>query len=142
MSEATFEITIETTFAAAHALRLPDGSDEPTHGHNWHVRVTVARAGLDAMATVMDFHDLERVVHDIVAPWHNRTLNDVAPFAGGAVNPSAERVAECIGQATAQHLPTGVTLERVEVGEAPGCTATYRPASPGTRETPGTHDAG
>lgn len=130
MSEATFQITIETTFAAAHALRLPDGSDEPTHGHNWHVRVTVARAGLDAMATVMDFHKLEQLVGQIVGPWHNRDLNHAPPFANGAVNPSAERVAEWVGQQTARGLPEGVRLVRVAVTEAPGCTANYLPPTP------------
>src|SRR4051812_27370017 len=35
-----FEITTTRTFSAAHQLRLPDGSIEPLHGHNWRVKVT------------------------------------------------------------------------------------------------------
>ena len=31
----------------------------------------------------MDFHELERLVAQIVAPWHNRHLNEVAPFSAG-----------------------------------------------------------
>lgn len=127
MSEAHFEITVETTFAAAHALRLPDGTYEPSHGHNWHVQVSVAREGLDAMATVMDFHELERLVGEVIGPWHNRDLNTVAPFADQGLNPSAEQVAAWIGQQTAQGLPAGVRLVGVRVGEAPGCSAVYRP---------------
>ncbi|MFA9479184.1 6-pyruvoyl tetrahydropterin synthase family protein [Phycisphaerales bacterium AB-hyl4] len=122
-----YEITIERTFAASHAIRLPDGQLEPIHGHNWPVAVTVERDELDAIETVMDFHDLEAIVDKLVAAFHNRHLNDLPPFAGEAVNPTAERVAWWIGSQTAEQLPEGVRLQQARVGEAPGCWATYRP---------------
>ncbi len=124
-----FEIRIDRTFSASHALGLPGGGFEPMHGHNWPVRVTVGAPQLDALDTVMDFHELERSLQDIVEQVHNRHLNEVAPFAGAdgrlAVNPTAERVAQWIGEAVAKTLPASVKLLRVEVGEAPGCTAVY-----------------
>jgi len=121
-----YQITIEAVFAASHALKLPDGTMEPVHGHNWPVAVTVAADGLDAMDCVMDFHELQRVVDEILRPWNSRHLNDVPPFAGG-VNPSAERVAEHIGVTVSSQLPDGVALVSASVGEAPGCTAIYLP---------------
>ena len=132
-----YEVTVEAVFSAAHALRLPDGSLEPLHGHDWQVAVTVASDGLDAMDTVMDFHQLEASLQAVIGPWHNRCLNEVEPFGVEldgdldlVVNPSAERVAERIGLAVAADLPEAVHLASVSVGEAPGCTARYRPASP------------
>lgn len=129
-----YEATIEKRFAAAHALRLPDGTLEPLHGHNWAVRVTVAAGELDAMDTVMDFHRLEKLVEQVIGPWRDRNLNDLPPFAGKsdapedlAVNPSAERVAEQIAWAVSGGLPEHVWLRAVGVGEAPGCVARYRP---------------
>lgn len=122
-----YEITVRKSFAAAHAIRLPDGSLEPVHGHNWDVAVTVGRKGLDAIETVMDFHVLERLVEEVIGPWHNRHLNEVAPFDEGTVNPTAERVAWWIGMNVAERLPEGVALLTATVGEAPGCSATYRP---------------
>lgn len=126
-----YQITVEKIFAASHAIRLPDGSLEPLHGHNWPVSVTVASAALDAIETVMDFHDLERWIDTLLATAHNRHLNDVAPFAGKdgtlAINPTAERVAWWIGSAIAPLLPAKVSLVSVRVGEAPGCYATYLP---------------
>ena len=131
-----FEITVEKTFAAAHAIYLPDGSLEPIHGHNWPVSVTVAAENLDAIETVMDFHILEKTLDGLLAQVHNRHLNEVPPFAGKprhaksgglAVNPTAERVAWWIGTEVAKSLPAGVRLIQASVGEAPGCTATYRP---------------
>lgn len=123
-----YEITVRSVFAAAHAIRLPGGAMEPVHGHNWEVAVTVASDRLDEIETVMDFHKLEAVVEQIVGPWRNGSLNDVEPFAGGDVNPSAERVAWWIGKQAAEQLPGHVNLVSVAVGEAPGCTAVYRPS--------------
>lgn len=121
-----YEITISKSFAAAHAIRLPDGSLEPVHGHNWPVDVTVASPGLDAIETVMDFHLLEKAVEGILTRMHNRHLNEVEPFVDCKVNPTAERVAWWIGTEIAKALPPGVSLVSVRVGEAPGCAATYR----------------
>jgi 6-pyruvoyltetrahydropterin/6-carboxytetrahydropterin synthase len=126
-----FEITVTHTFSAAHAIYLPDGSLEPMHGHNWQVQVTVGCQKLGSIETVMDFHELERLVSEIVSPWHNQNLNEQPPFAdcqgGIAINPSAERVAQVIGEGVAEPLPEHVQLQAVTVSEAPGCLATYRP---------------
>ncbi len=122
-----FEITVEDVFAASHALRLPDGSFEPMHGHNWHVRASVACEQLDAIETVMDFHDLKDRLAAVLEPFRNRHLNDVPPFAEGEVNPSAERVAWWIGTRLSEGLPDGVALTRVTVTEAPGCEAAFVP---------------
>ena len=122
-----YQITVETTFSAAHALRLADGTTEPTHGHDWRVAVTVASYQLDAVQTVMDFHQLRHIVDDVIVSFRNRNLNDVEPFAAGEINPSAERVAWWIGTRTQERLPDGAQLVSTRVGEAPGCTATFRP---------------
>src|SRR5262245_57148448 len=122
-----YEITVSKIFAASHAIRLPDGSLEPIHGHNWPLDVTVESAELDSIETVMDFHVLEKTIDGLIAKVHNRHLNEVAPFIGCKVNPTAERVAWWFGTEVAKTLPQGVTLIRVSVGEAPGCTATWRP---------------
>jgi 6-pyruvoyl-tetrahydropterin synthase len=126
-----YEISVARVFAAAHAIRLPDGSLEPVHGHNWSVLVTVGSSRLDGIETVMDFHDLEQALDTALAKANNRHLNEVPPFVGPdgrlAVNPTAERVAWWIGQEIAAVLPRRVKLISVAVGEAPGCTAVYRP---------------
>lgn len=122
-----FEISVSKVFSAAHAIRLPDGSLEPVHGHNWSVQVTVASQQLDRIDTVMDFHDLERALDELLAKVNNRNLNDVEPFIGLRINSTAERVAWWIGTALQPGLPRGVKLVSVHVGEAPGCVAVYRP---------------
>ena len=119
-----FEISTTRSFSAAHALRLYDGSLEPVHGHNWRVKVTVVAPKLDAIGVVMDFHELERLVDQVVVPLHNRHLNEVEPFAR-ELNPSAENVALHVGRSLC--LANGVRLVRVEVWETDTNSATYRP---------------
>jgi 6-pyruvoyltetrahydropterin/6-carboxytetrahydropterin synthase len=118
-----YELTTTRHFAAAHQLRLYDGSLEPLHGHNWRVEVCVEAGQLDAIGVVMDFHDLERRVDEVVQPMHNRHLNDLEAFA--QLNPSTEHVALHIARALA--LPPAVRLLWVQVWETPENSARYRP---------------
>lgn len=95
---------------------------EPLHGHNWRVKVSAAAEKLDEIGVVMDFHELERLVDEIITPMHNHHLNDLPAFA--ATNPSAENVALQIGRSL--HLPRGISLLSVEVWETPENSAIYR----------------
>lgn len=126
-----YQIQVDSVFAASHAIRLPDGSLEPLHVHNWPVSVLVETAELDNIETVMDFHILETWLKELLTTAHNRHLNEIPPFADDkgmlVVNPTAERVAWWIGSEIALRLPERVKLVKVSVGEAPGCTAIYMP---------------
>jgi len=120
-----FELRIERTFNAAHALRLADGSREPLHGHDWRTTVVIAAAALDGLDMVVDFHDLEQQVDAAIGVLHHQTLEQLPAFQEG--NASAERVAEYLAKQIAAGLPDRVTLVELTVTEAPGCAATYRP---------------
>ncbi len=120
-----FQISTTRSFAAAHALRFPDGSVEPTHGHNWRVKVTVSADTLDPLGCVMDFHELERIVDLVVTPWHNRFLNEMFPF-DRELNPSTENVAYEVARSM-EALPKGVKLLSVEVWETDTNAAIYQP---------------
>jgi 6-pyruvoyltetrahydropterin/6-carboxytetrahydropterin synthase len=117
-----YEITIRREFCAAHGIRLSDGSIEPLHGHNWTVAVTIGTQELDEIDVVMDFHVLETHLDELLATANNRNLNEVL-----TVNPTAERVALWVGDHVNKALPSHARLISVQIGEAPGCTATWRP---------------
>src|SRR5471032_1301194 len=118
-----FSIRSVRTFAAAHQLRLYDGSLEPLHGHNWRVEVTVGAEKVDSIGVVMDFHELEKLLDQIILPMHNTHLNELAAFNG--MNPSTENVSLHIGRSL--RLPAGIQLTRVEVWETAENSAIYRP---------------
>jgi 6-pyruvoyltetrahydropterin/6-carboxytetrahydropterin synthase len=121
-----FEVVVETWFAAAHQLRLPDGSLEPLHGHNWQVRVTYAGRGLNGMGVLVDFGPLRQALQEVIAPLHDQHLNELPAFAER--NPSAEYVAVHIAERLAAALPDVPGPACVEVEEEPGCFARYYPA--------------
>ena len=118
-----FEITATRHFAAAHQLRLYDGSLEPLHWHNWKAIIRVAARQLDAIGVVMDFHQLDAALGAITGEMHNRHLNELSAFA--SLNPSTENVALHIARQL--RLPPGVALISVEVWETPENSAVYRP---------------
>ena len=119
-----FQITAQRDFSASHQLVLYDGSLEPLHGHNWRVRATVSAAKLDRIGVVLDFHELERLLDQIVGPFQNSHLNDREPFKGG-LNPSAENVALHVAQQL--KLPSHVRIVSVEAWETPQNRAMYVP---------------
>lgn len=121
-----YELQVETEFAAAHAIVIA-GKREALHGHNWRVCATVRGERLDNDGLLCDFHLVERHLREIVSRFHNRNLNETAPF--DACNPTAEHVARHIAQelarSLADSLPMGVSVASVGVTEAPGCRAVH-----------------
>jgi len=121
-----YEITVEADFSAAHAIVIA-GTREPLHGHNWHVVVTIAGDALDNDGLLCDFHTVEDVLKNLIEPFHNRNLNEVAPF--NRVNPSAELIAKHLGDELAAALNAPLApaawVAAVRVTEAARCRATY-----------------
>jgi len=60
-----FEVAVEHTFAAGHALRNYRGKCENVHGHNYRVRVLVRGEKLDQTGMLADFTELKRVLRAV-----------------------------------------------------------------------------
>ncbi|HVP72206.1 MAG TPA: 6-carboxytetrahydropterin synthase [Phycisphaerales bacterium] len=119
-----FELSVEREFCAAHAIVI-NGRREPVHGHNWKVQVVVAGKTLDRNGLLCDFHVIERDIDAVIARFNNADLNATPPF--DRINPTAERVAEHIGEEVRRKLPARVKMRRTTVSEAPGCKASFVP---------------
>lgn len=116
-----FTISVETTFRATHHVRLPDGSLEEPHPHNWRVRVFLRRGELDRFDMVADFEHVQDALRRVILPLEHADLNQFSGFAGR--NPTAEMVAEYVFR---RLVAAGLEhLHRVEVTEAPGCVAAF-----------------
>jgi 6-pyruvoyltetrahydropterin/6-carboxytetrahydropterin synthase len=123
-----FEVSVDETFAAGHALRGYRGKCENVHGHNYKVRVTVTGKELDAVGLLFDFVHLKKVIRDITESLDHRFLNDLAPF--DTINPSAENIARYIYEQSSQHIPkpsNGAAISSITVWESDVTSATYRP---------------
>ncbi len=123
-----FEVTVEETFAAGHALRGYRGKCENVHGHNYRVRALLAGESLNSTGLLFDFAELRYRLREIVAALDHRFLNDLPPFT--EVNPSAENIAKYFYDELARRLvasPNGAVVRAVTVYESDTTTATYRP---------------
>ncbi|MCS6954219.1 MAG: 6-carboxytetrahydropterin synthase QueD [Bryobacterales bacterium] len=125
-----FEISVEESFAAAHALRGYRGKCENLHGHNYKVQVTLQGEALDRTGLLVDFAEVKKILHDIIERLDHRNLNEIAPF--DRVNPSAENIARYFYEElsrrlaeTAREVPVRVAC--VRIWETETATASYRP---------------
>jgi 6-pyruvoyltetrahydropterin/6-carboxytetrahydropterin synthase len=122
-----FEVTIEETFAAGHALRNYKGKCENVHGHNYRCQVTVEGAALDNIGLLVDFVELKRVVHGVLDRMDHQWLNEFPPF--DVLNPSAENMARYIYEQVNEGIKPreGVRIANVRLWETDTAHATYRP---------------
>jgi 6-pyruvoyltetrahydropterin/6-carboxytetrahydropterin synthase len=121
-----YELSVEAQFSAAHQLRGYKGKCEKLHGHNWRVQVTVSSDRLNEIDIVMDFHDLKRIVNEVISSLDHSFLNDVFPFT--EINPSSENIAKWIYDSVKKRLRKGyrnVNLTSVTVWESESASATY-----------------
>jgi len=122
-----FEVCVEQTFAAGHALRDYKGKCENVHGHNYRLQVTVAGERLCANGLLVDFIELKRVMRDVIEYLDHRFINDLPPF--DVINPSAENMAKYFYDEVTRRLPDerGLGLAEVKVWETDIQWAAYRP---------------
>ena len=122
-----FEVSVEETFAAGHALRNYRGKCENVHGHNYRVQVTLSGADLDAIGLLVDFVQVKKLIMQVVDRLDHQFLNDLTPF--DVLNPSAENMAKYfydeISGGLGQSSP--VHVGQVKVWETDTTSATYRP---------------
>ena len=123
-----FEVTIEETFAAGHALRNYHGKCENVHGHNYRCQVTLAGERTGFHRPAGGFRGAEeawctRVLDRMDHQW----LNEFPPF--DVLNPSAENMAKYIYDEVARG-PAGTAGRARGLGalwETDTASATYRP---------------
>jgi 6-pyruvoyltetrahydropterin/6-carboxytetrahydropterin synthase len=122
-----FEVSVEETFAAGHALRNYKGKCENVHGHNYRVQVTFAGPELDPTGLLVDFVLVKKLMQTVVDRLDHQHLNDLPPF--DTLNPSAENIAKYFYDEIAGGLgqTTPVKLGQVRVWETDTSSATYRP---------------
>ncbi len=123
-----FEVSVEETFAAGHALRGYKGKCENVHGHNYRVRVTLEGADLDPAGLLCDFVRLKDVIRGVIQSLDHKFLNEQPPF--DRINPSAENIAKYFYERACEQLgqaANGARLASVTVWESDSTSATYRP---------------
>lgn len=123
-----YEVSVEETFSAGHALRGYKGKCENPHGHNYRVRVNVEGERLDSIGLLFDFTHLKKILRELIADVDHKFLNDQAPF--DAINPSAENLAKFLYDETSKEMrliSSAPRIKSVTVWETDETSATYSP---------------
>ena len=125
-----FQVSVEETFSAGHALRGYKGKCEKPPGHTYRVQVTLAGPQLDGIGLLIDFTHLKDIMRAVIKRLDHQFINDLEPFT--KVNPSAENMAkyfydEVSGQL--KGLPPGERVTDVVVWETDTPMAKYRPGT-------------
>jgi 6-pyruvoyltetrahydropterin/6-carboxytetrahydropterin synthase len=122
-----FEVSVEHTFAAGHALRNYRGKCENVHGHNYRVQVLVRGEKLDDIGMLADFTLLKKLLREVSEPMDHVFINDLPPFT--ELNPTAENMAWyiCTKMQEGLKLTHPVEIAEVKVWETDIQYAVYRP---------------
>ncbi len=119
-----YDLMIESQFSSAHQLRGYKGKCEALHGHNWRVQVTVSSDKLDDIGMVIDFHELKKILGEVISSLDHSFLNDVFPFT--EINPSSENIAKWIYDSIKKKLDEDkCNISSVTVWENETASATY-----------------
>ena len=90
-----YRLAITRDFIAQHFLIGGDwGAENTRHSHHYRLQVRLRGDALDRHGYLCDIVELERVLDEVLGGYRDRTLNELAPFAG--LNPSLERFAKIL----------------------------------------------
>jgi 6-pyruvoyltetrahydropterin/6-carboxytetrahydropterin synthase len=125
-------LTISTHFSAAHRL-APNLSPEiygkctRTHGHNYHLEVTVKGKIDPRTGMILDSGALNRVVEDyVVQPFDHTCINDDIPYFAEIV-PTTENIAQYIHNSLRSPIQElGAELHKVKLFESHQLWADYQ----------------
>lgn len=121
-----YEVSVESTFAAAHFLKDYHGKCENLHGHNYRVVALARGETLDKGGMLLDFSILKSSLKNVCGALDHTNLNCIDVFQN---NPSAERIAKYVFDNLQSILiALGVkssALYAVDVYETPTSKARY-----------------
>jgi 6-pyruvoyltetrahydropterin/6-carboxytetrahydropterin synthase len=115
-----YELMVEDTFDAAHALRGYNGPCENLHGHTWKVQVFLGGETLNKLGLLEDFKVIKKTLKAILAEFDHGYLNELKVFKDQ--NPSSENLARIIYKKLKSKI---ATTSKVTVFESPSTSASY-----------------
>lgn len=115
-----YELMVEDTFDAAHALRGYEGPCENLHGHTWKVQVFLKGDRLNKLGMMEDFKLIKKILASEIAELDHKLLNDLKPFSVN--NPTSENIAEFLFRSLKNKLKA---VTKVTVWESPTTNASY-----------------
>jgi len=119
-----YNLTIRTSFAAAHNLINYQGDCENLHGHNWKVEVSVTANDLDRAGLGIDFKVLKREAGAIINELDHKYLNENPAFQN--VSPSSEHISRYLYHRISERINNdNIKVASITVWESDNASACY-----------------
>lgn len=115
-----YELRVEDTFDAAHALQGYEGPCENLHGHTWKVQVFIQGDKLNKIGLLEDFKTIKSSLKEVLAQFDHKHLNELELFK--KENPSSENLARIIYQQMKEKI---AAVSKVTVFESATSCASY-----------------
>ncbi|MCX5750058.1 MAG: 6-carboxytetrahydropterin synthase QueD [Candidatus Saganbacteria bacterium] len=115
-----YELVVEKTFDAAHALRGYNGPCENLHGHTWRVQITLSSVKLNKIGIVKDFREIKEALSASISDFDHTNLNDLPIFK--KENPTSENLARIIFERMKKKIKE---TSKVTVWESATSAASY-----------------
>jgi 6-pyruvoyltetrahydropterin/6-carboxytetrahydropterin synthase len=115
-----FELMVEDSFDAAHALRGYEGACENLHGHTWKVQIFLRGTKLNKIGLLEDFKNIRTRLATALKAYDHKLINDTPPF--DKKNPTSENLAETIYKILKREYKN---LAKVTVWESATTNASY-----------------
>lgn len=115
-----YELMVEDTFDAAHALRGYHGPCENLHGHTWRVQLFLQGTKLNKIGIFVDFKEVRKILAQHLSRFDHHNLNELSEFA--KINPSSENLARYLYKKIKSELKP---LVKVTVWESRETSASY-----------------
>jgi len=98
-----YAVAVKRDLIAQHFLVGGDwGAENFKHSHHYQVEVQLEGAMLDPHGYLVDIVDIETNLDALVAHYRDKTLNELAEFAG--LNPSIEHFSRILCEALARRI--------------------------------------
>jgi len=119
-----FEINVQKSFRASHALRNYRGGMEDSHEHEWRCEVRISARTLDEAGCVADFVDVDRGIDEIVLTISEKAIHETPAFSDTSA--SAENIAKYLFDKLSDQISDDrKQVTRVTVWEDEGHSAAY-----------------
>lgn len=117
-----YELSIRTSFAAAHQIKGYEGPCEELHGHNWKIEIFIQAEKLDDIGIAIDFKVIKNKADELLNMLDHKNLNKVLDF----LNPTSENIARWLYNKLKDSLKSyNVKVSKVSVWETDSYCATY-----------------
>ncbi len=123
-----YSLAVQRDFVAQHYLIGGDwGAENQLHSHHYRLELRLEGTHLDQHGYLVDIVEVEQHLNALVESYRDRTLNDLAEFAG--LNPSIEHFCRIICLKMANRIQTQtLTALSVVIWENDIAWASYRQA--------------